>query len=943
MGKARINPAEELLKRKGKRISVALFKRFALQLTGPAADHFKPIASGLPDDVSSVELSFSKKTLDLLQISAMPEKAGVMTLDELSGLYGVEIESAALGELGKSKQTFFAEVTRRILALVKKGDLPWRKPWGKVHEQSSGPISFANYISNKKYRGVNWNMCMMFGGGDKYFLTENQVKERGGKVVDRERSIPICYFVKTVKQSTVEIDKPEGGKETITFTEVLAGLRWYSVYPLSATEGVKPINRATVVEQPKEKKGWEPIEMAQKILASYPPKQPDLRHSGNEAFYNRVGDFVNMPPQKAFKAAPLYYSVLFHELIHSTGAPHRLNRTKGKQFGDKLYAAEELVAELGSSFLCSICKIDYYTLNNSAAYLKNWSGRLIEELSKDKQLFVKTQFAAIKAAKYMMGSFYKEWEKLLDNKSPKSRKSKQPSSKTKKTSTAVQKAKTTADRKPKIREAKPQKEKAPRKLTNKEILKQFQPVTQMDYLAEFMRGKRIKTSSWDQNADRNLRTKRMALNWFSATGWPMDKIAYWFNSETGFDMEEREIIDLMIDLVTSYPGGPISYMRDADEWADRAVTMFGLEGQNKPVLRIKAIPTKLAKRLNLGNGNVVLYNGDSRFGIVHILNDPKKGFQSEKEIIDFVSEVAKNFTEIRKSHTGRPVLVKRQNNEIAILEIIQNDNALSVVTAFEAKESQILKMPLIWLRPRLLGTLSTSLRQPALQVITNNRDAVRITVGSGDKGNTNLQKPSQKASGLGEIVSASDLNEIKYETLQLQEPYFSWLGAIPTNFDMMVDGAPGGGKSTLLLQFAEHLAKDLGQKVLYVSKEEFGAASLVEKVKRLGIKNVAFTNTITPDANLGEDYDTVFIDSITDLRFDVDDYKKLREKNPDVAFVLVLQRTKNGQFRGTNEWPHEVEITAKVQDGFTWTEKNRYNPNPQTIQIPGITCAEPTL
>lgn len=934
-----MNPAEELLKRKGKRISVALFKRFTDQLTGPAAEHLQPIAKKLSADIGSVELEFSKKTIELLQISAMPEKVGVMTLQELSGLYGIEIEPAALGELGKSKQTFFAEVTRRIINLAKKGELPWRKPWGKVYEQSSGPISFANYISNKNYRGVNWNMCMMFGGGDKYFLTENQVKERGGKVVDRERSIPICYFVKTVKQSTVEIDKPEGGKETITFTEVLAGLRWYSVYPLSATEGVKPIERKKPEPQIKKEKEWQPIEIAQKILASYPPRQPDLVHKGKEAFYSPGYDRVTMPPKSAFNSVPAYYGVLFHELIHSTGHPSRLNRKGGKRFGDKLYAAEELVAELASSFLCSICKIDYHTLNNSAAYLKSWSSRLMDEMSQDKQFFVKTQFAAIKAAKYMMGSFYKEWEKGLDNKSPKPGKTpkKKPAKK------PVNKA--TSDKKPTIRKPKPVKEteKAPRKLSNNEILRQFEPVTPMDYLAVFMARKRIKTSSWDQNADRNMRTKQMTLNWFSPKGMSMDQLAYWFNEETQFGMDEREVIDLLIELVERNPGGPISYMRSAGEWADRAVTMFGLEGQNKPVLRIKAIPTKLAKRLNLGNGNVVLYNGDSRFGIVHILNDPKKGFQSEKEVIEFVSEVAKNFTEIRKSHTGRPVLVKRQNNEIAILEIIQNDNALSVVTAFEAKESQILKMPLIWLRPRLLGALSTSPRQPALQVITNKRDAVRITVGSGDKGNTKLQKPSQKASGLGEVVSASDLNEIKYETLQLQEPYFGWLGAIPTNFDMMVDGAPGGGKSTILLQFAEHLAKDLGQKVLFVSKEEFGAASLVEKVKRLGIKNVAFTNTITPDANLGEDYDTVFIDSITDLRFDVNDYKKLREKNPDVAFVLVLQRTKNGQFRGTNEWPHEVEITAKVQDGFTWTEKNRYNPNPQTIQIPGITCAEPTL
>ena len=48
-----------------------------------------------------------------------------------------------------------------------------------------------------------------------------------------------------------------------------------------------------------------------------------------------------------------YYSILNHELTHWTSAPKRLNRELGKRFGDHQYAAEELVAELGSAFLCA--------------------------------------------------------------------------------------------------------------------------------------------------------------------------------------------------------------------------------------------------------------------------------------------------------------------------------------------------------------------------------------------------------------------------------------------------------------------------------------------------------------------------------------------------------------------------------------------------------------
>jgi antirestriction protein ArdC len=52
-----------------------------------------------------------------------------------------------------------------------------------------------------------------------------------------------------------------------------------------------------------------------------------------------------------------YYSTLFHELVHSTGHPSRLDRVFGKLFGDKLYSKEELIAETGAAFLCAITEM----------------------------------------------------------------------------------------------------------------------------------------------------------------------------------------------------------------------------------------------------------------------------------------------------------------------------------------------------------------------------------------------------------------------------------------------------------------------------------------------------------------------------------------------------------------------------------------------------------
>ena len=51
----------------------------------------------------------------------------------------------------------------------------------------------------------------------------------------------------------------------------------------------------------------------------------------------------------------MYYSVLFHKLTHATGNSTRLNRPEivsVNTFGSEDYSREELVAELGASFLC---------------------------------------------------------------------------------------------------------------------------------------------------------------------------------------------------------------------------------------------------------------------------------------------------------------------------------------------------------------------------------------------------------------------------------------------------------------------------------------------------------------------------------------------------------------------------------------------------------------
>jgi antirestriction protein ArdC len=77
-----------------------------------------------------------------------------------------------------------------------------------------------------------------------------------------------------------------------------------------------------------------------------------------------------MPRFEAFKSAAHFYGVTFHELGHWTGHRSRLDRDLRSRFGERAYAAEELVAELCAAFLCAEFSIDgdlRHTVRTAAA------------------------------------------------------------------------------------------------------------------------------------------------------------------------------------------------------------------------------------------------------------------------------------------------------------------------------------------------------------------------------------------------------------------------------------------------------------------------------------------------------------------------------------------------------------------------------------------------
>ena len=99
-----------------------------------------------------------------------------------------------------------------------------------------------------------------------------------------------------------------------------------------------------------------------------------LNDGGDRAFYRPSEDKIHMPFPKYFESDYAYDAITLHELAHSTGAAHRLNRNLSNMFGSSDYAYEELIVEITSCFMSTNLrmKLDKQHIDNHKAYVQSW-------------------------------------------------------------------------------------------------------------------------------------------------------------------------------------------------------------------------------------------------------------------------------------------------------------------------------------------------------------------------------------------------------------------------------------------------------------------------------------------------------------------------------------------------------------------------------------------
>jgi len=279
-----------------------------------------------------------------------------------------------------------------MIKLLEQGVAPWRCTWNKYG-------AARNYATGHVYTGINAFLMNLTPHPIPYFMSFKQAKAKGGKIKKGAKASMVLFY------KTLFKNEQEGfisGKKALALqgmgekVQTIPMLKYYNVFNIEDVEGIE-------IDIPEvELKEHERNEACENIIQNVPNAPEYVHQDANRAYYAPLSDKLNMPALGQFETAEDYYCTFFHELTHATGHKSRLNRegiADLNPFGSSGYSREELVAEMGASFLAAHVGINYDEITeNSAAYLNGW----LSVLKADKKLIFKAAAEAQKAADYIL-------------------------------------------------------------------------------------------------------------------------------------------------------------------------------------------------------------------------------------------------------------------------------------------------------------------------------------------------------------------------------------------------------------------------------------------------------------------------------------------------------------------------------------------------------------
>ena len=276
----------------------------------------------------------------------------------------------------------YEEITARILKQLEAGQIPWRKTWSTGLPKS--------LTTGREYRGINILVLGTALFSSRYWVTYREAQRIGGHIRKGEKATHVIYWKWRTAEELKHLAEKTGKDNLAPCVPFVS-----SVFNLDQVEGISRPDDDIQNRQNNR------LEFAEQLL-NVMPDTPEIAHvAGAQPAYNVRQDCITLPHLSQFESAKEYYATLFHELVHATGHPKRLNRFTEAQ-GDRLeqYSFEELVAEFGAAFLCGFAGIQNpVTEALQASYIEGWA-RVFRQ---DSRILMRAASAAQRAADYIRG------------------------------------------------------------------------------------------------------------------------------------------------------------------------------------------------------------------------------------------------------------------------------------------------------------------------------------------------------------------------------------------------------------------------------------------------------------------------------------------------------------------------------------------------------------
>jgi antirestriction protein ArdC len=287
----------------------------------------------------------------------------------------------------------FTKITDRLVETIETSNHgAWTKPWTTVIAASG---IGKNASTEKAYQGFNQFILMVTAASEGYafplWATYKQWVGLGAQVRKGETGTTLVKWGVTYRCSGCD----HKGPRPCTLSGHIPEEHWwasaFTVFNYAQQDGYE-------VELPN--LGDEPTRLANVEAMVVASGAKIIHQVSNQAFYRPDTDQITLPERVQFATPEGYYGTALHELTHWTGHKSRLDRTTGSRFGDNAYAAEELVAELGATFLAShfgIEKVEPHM--DHAAYLGSW----LKVMKSDPKALYTTAKLAQSASEFLLG------------------------------------------------------------------------------------------------------------------------------------------------------------------------------------------------------------------------------------------------------------------------------------------------------------------------------------------------------------------------------------------------------------------------------------------------------------------------------------------------------------------------------------------------------------